>query len=62
MLQHPHQLLSHDQIYQTVWVGQERPSSNVLAAQMRLLRRKIEPPGTSALIHTVYGKGYRLGQ
>jgi len=62
LLQHPHQLLGHDQIYQAVWPGQERPSSNVLAAQMRLLRRKIEPPGTTPLIHTVYGKGYRLGQ
>ena len=44
-----------------VWGDQDLPSSNVLAAQMRLLRRKIEPKGTPPLIHTIYGKGYRLG-
>lgn len=62
LLQHPQQVLSHGQIYQAVWGDQDRPSSNVLAAQMRLLRRKVEPKGSPALIHTVYGKGYRLGE
>lgn len=60
-IRHPNQLLTHDQIYQAVWGDQERPTSNALAAQMRLLRRKIEAKGTIPLIHTVYGKGYRLG-
>ncbi|MBE9076092.1 response regulator transcription factor [Romeria aff. gracilis LEGE 07310] len=58
LMQHPHQLLTHQQIYDAVWGG-AKPSSNALAAQMRLLRRKIEQG--SALIHTVYGKGYRFG-
>ena len=62
LLQHPQQVLSHGQIYRAVWGDQEVPSSNVLAAQMRLLRRKVEPKGSPALIHTVYGKGYRLGE
>lgn len=62
LLLHPQQVLSHGQIYQAVWGDQEIPSSNVLAAQMRLLRRKVEPQGSPALIHTVYGKGYRLGE
>ncbi len=61
LLYYPNQVLTHEQIYQAVWDDQEHPSSNVLAAQMRLLRRKIEPKGAPALIHTVYGKGYRLG-
>ncbi|PSN11734.1 DNA-binding response regulator [filamentous cyanobacterium CCP5] len=61
LMRHANQVLSHSQIYQSVWGDQETPSSNVLAAQMRLLRRKIEPKGTPPLIHTVYGKGYRLG-
>lgn len=61
LLRHTNQVLTHEQIYQEVWGDQEQPSSNVLAAQMRLLRRKIEPKGTPPLIHTVYGKGYRLG-
>ncbi|MEA5447079.1 two-component system response regulator RppA [Leptolyngbya sp. CCNP1308] len=61
LLRHPNQVLTHEQIYQSVWDDQEAPSSNVVAAQMRLLRRKIEPKGTAPIIHTVYGKGYRLG-
>lgn len=61
LLRQSNQVLTHSQIYQAVWGDQEPPSSNVLAAQMRLLRRKIEPKGTPSLIHTVYGKGYRLG-
>ncbi|MBW4652868.1 MAG: response regulator transcription factor [Kaiparowitsia implicata GSE-PSE-MK54-09C] len=60
-MRHPNQLLSHDQIYQQVWCDGEKPSSNALAAQIRLLRRKVDPPQTTALIHTVYGKGYRFG-
>jgi OmpR-family two-component system manganese-sensing response regulator len=61
-LRHPEQVLTRSQIHQAVWADMEEPASNVLAAQMRLLRRKIEPKGTLPLIHTVYGKGYRLGR
>ena len=58
-MQHPHQLLTHEQIYQSLWEEPDKPNSNVLAALIRLLRRKIEEEGH--LIHTVYGKGYRFG-
>ncbi|EAM51630.1 two-component system response regulator RppA [Crocosphaera watsonii WH 8501] len=58
-MEHPQQLLTHEQIYQFLWEDSEKPSSNVLAALIRLLRRKIEEEGP--LIHTVYGKGYRFG-
>ncbi|MDX2271141.1 MAG: two-component system response regulator RppA [Cyanobacteriota bacterium] len=58
-MRHPGQLLSHDQIHQHLWPLEEKPSSNVLAAQVRLLRRKIEGEG-SPLIRAVYGKGYRF--
>lgn len=60
-MQHPGQLLTHDRVYQYLWGEGEQPSSNVLAALIRLLRRKIEAAGESQLIHTVYGKGYRFG-
>jgi OmpR-family two-component system manganese-sensing response regulator len=61
LMRHPDQVLTRSQIHAAVWGDTEEPASNVLAAQMRLLRRKIEPKGTLPLIHTVYGKGYRLG-
>ncbi len=61
LMQFPHQLLTHDRLCQHLWQGSDIPPSNVLAAQIRLLRRKIERPGSHELIHTVYGKGYRFG-
>ncbi len=60
-MRQPHQLLTHTQIYQHLWGSDNTPSSNVLAAQIRLLRRKIESDGEMPLIHTVYGRGYRFG-
>jgi OmpR-family two-component system manganese-sensing response regulator len=61
-MQFPQQVLTHQQIYQYLWGEDSTPSSNVLAALVRLLRRKIEAPGETTLIHTVYGKGYRFGE
>ena len=59
-LQFPGQILSHEQIYASLWPTESPPSSNVLAALVRLLRRKIERPHTPRLINSVYGKGYRF--
>ena len=61
LMQHCDQLLTHQQIYDAVWGTNAQPSSNALAAQMRLLRRKVEHDDEATLIHTVYGKGYRFG-
>ena len=61
IMQHPDRLLTHEEIYSYLWQNSEPPSSNVLAALVRLLRRKIEVKGKNPLIHTVYGKGYRFG-
>jgi two-component system, OmpR family, manganese sensing response regulator len=61
LMQFPNQLLTHDRISAHLWKSEERPASNALAAQIRLLRRKIETPGRPELIHTVYGRGYRFG-
>jgi OmpR-family two-component system manganese-sensing response regulator len=60
-MRYPGQLLTHTQIYQHLWGEDIKPTSNALAAQIRLLRRKIEVPGETELIHTVYKKGYRFG-
>ncbi len=60
-MRHPNQVLTHEQIHDHLWGEGEKPSSNVLPAQIRLLRRKVEVDQQSPLIHTVYGKGYRFG-
>jgi two-component system, OmpR family, manganese sensing response regulator len=61
-MQHPNQLLTHEQIHQHLWGEGNKPSSNALAAQVRLLRRKIEVGMETSLIHAIYGKGYRFGR
>jgi two-component system, OmpR family, manganese sensing response regulator len=59
---HPNQLLSHELISQHLWKeGEDAPTSNALAAQIKLLRRKIDRDRKISLINTVYGKGYRFG-
>jgi OmpR-family two-component system manganese-sensing response regulator len=62
LMRHPNQILTHDQLYTFLWgESTEKPTSNALAAQIRLLRRKIETTDELPLINTIYGKGYRLG-
>ncbi|BAZ31565.1 two component transcriptional regulator [Cylindrospermum sp. NIES-4074] len=60
-MEHTGQLLTHAQILQHLWQDGEQPGSNVIAALIRLVRRKIEVSSDTPLIHTVYGKGYRFG-
>ncbi|MGC9503471.1 two-component system response regulator RppA [Baaleninema sp.] len=60
-MEHPGQLLTHQQIQEHLWGSETQPSSNVLAASIRLLRRKVSVSGEAPLVHTVYGKGYRFG-
>ncbi|MEO1519177.1 MAG: two-component system response regulator RppA [Cyanobacteria bacterium J06633_2] len=61
LMQHPHQLLTHEELTEALWPAESKPNSNALVAQIRLLRRKVEGTGEQSLIHTVYGKGYRFG-
>jgi len=62
LMRYPNQILTHEQIHQYLWGDSaEKPTSNALAAQVRLLRRKIEADGEPPLINTVYGRGYRFG-
>jgi len=57
-LQHPNQIVTRDQVLNQLWELGAEPSSNVVAAQMRLLRRKLGD--YDYLIETVYGMGYRF--
>lgn len=58
---HPQQLITQEQIFEYLWSEEEAPGSNVVAAFIRLLRRKIESDKEPTLIHTIYGKGYWFG-
>ncbi|MBD2189244.1 two-component system response regulator RppA [Pseudanabaena mucicola] len=59
-MQHPNQILTRDQIISRLWEVQAEPESNVVAAQIRLLRRRLAEHGHGKLIETIYGLGYRL--
>lgn len=59
-MQHPSQILSRDQIMNQVWAMDATPMSNVVPAQIRLLRRKLTEANCEGLIETVHGMGYRL--
>ncbi len=58
-MKHPNQIVTRDQIQNQLWEVSAEPVSNVVAAQMRLLRRKLSQTG-GGLIETIHGIGYRL--
>ncbi|MGL4501976.1 MAG: two-component system response regulator RppA [Planktothrix sp.] len=59
-MRHPNQIVTRDQLLSQLWEVGLEPESNVVAAQIRLLRRKLSEIGCDPLIETVYGLGYRF--
>ncbi|WP_018656336.1 response regulator transcription factor [Actinomadura flavalba] len=59
-LLHPRQVLTREQILETVWGFDFEPASNSLDVYVMYLRRKTEAGGASRLVHTVRGVGYVL--
>ncbi len=59
-LRHPNQIVTRDNLLNQLWELGAEPASNVVAAQMRLLRRKLAESGCEEMIETVYGLGYRF--
>jgi DNA-binding response OmpR family regulator len=60
LMQHPDRTLTHDQIRNRVWAFDSESASNVVAAQIRLLRKKLAESDCENTIETVRGFGYRL--
>ncbi len=59
-MKHPGQILTRDQILEYLWDWNTETISNVVAAQVRLLRKKLVSYGAEDWIETVYGLGYRF--
>jgi DNA-binding response OmpR family regulator len=59
-MRHPNQILTRDQLLEQLWEIGLEPVSNVVAAQIRLLRKKLAQYLCDDLIETVYGLGYRF--
>ena len=60
LMEHPGQIVTREQVLNQLWETGAEPTSNVVAAQMRLLRRKLGDYGP--FIETVYGMGYRFNR
>jgi len=59
-LEHPGEVISGSRLRNQLWNLQQDPISNVVAAQVRLLRRKLASHGLASPIETVPSQGYRL--
>jgi DNA-binding response OmpR family regulator len=68
LMQNPDRILTHDQIRNRIWALDSESASNIVAAQIRLLRKKLTESGCENLyglpftpvIETIRGFGYRL--
>ncbi|GBO54696.1 two-component response regulator [Pseudanabaena sp. lw0831] len=60
MLRHPHQVLTRDQILESVWGYDFMGESNIIEVYIRALRIKLEASNLKRLLHTVRGVGYVL--
>jgi two-component system, OmpR family, Ni(II)-responsive and/or redox-responsive regulator NrsR len=60
MMQNPDRIISGSKIRNQLWDLNEEPISNVVAAQMRLLRRKLSSYGCECPIETIPSQGYRF--
>jgi DNA-binding response OmpR family regulator len=59
-MKHPNQIVTTEQVRNQLWEVCAETVSNVVAAQMRLLRRKLANSGCGNPIETLHGLGYRL--
>ena len=60
LMQNPNRIIPGSKLRHQLWDIDEEPISNVVAAQMRLLRRKLAHHGCPCPIETVPGAGYRF--
>ena len=59
-MKHQSQVVTSQQLMNQLWEVGAEPTSNVVAAQIRLLRRKLSESGCDGLIETIHGIGYRF--
>lgn len=60
-MRNPGHVLSRDRLEQRGWDSTFEGGSNIIDVYIRYLRKKLTPI-MKKLIHTVYGKGYCLGE
>ena len=59
-LRHPGQVLTRNQIEQSIWEWGTEPESNAISTLVRRLRNRLKKVDAQDWIETIYGKGYRF--
>ena len=59
-LRHPGQVLTRNQIEQSIWEWGTEPESNAISTLVRRLRNRLKKLDSQDWIETIYGKGYRF--
>ncbi len=62
LMKHPDRIISGSKIRNQLWDLDAEPMSNVVAAQMRLIRRKLASYNCVCPIETIRGQGYRFNK
>jgi heavy metal response regulator len=61
LMRHPNQTLTRQAIAEHIWNYEFDNLTNLIEVHIHALRRKIDDPYPTKLLHTVRGVGYRLG-
>ena len=62
MMRNSGQILTRTMLFEAVWGYHFDPGTNIIDVHIGRLRRKVDSPGLPALIHTIRGSGYMLGE
>lgn len=60
-VRHPHQVFSAEDLLSSVWESDTEALLDTVRGHITRLRKKLDSPGESSIIATVYGVGYKLG-
>jgi DNA-binding response OmpR family regulator len=61
LLRYKGQVVTREMLGRDVWKEPDHALTNVIEVYITLLRRKLEQPEKSTIIHTIRGVGYQLG-
>jgi DNA-binding response OmpR family regulator len=60
LMRRPGEVISRTRLAEQVWQADVETLDNLIDVHVSNLRRKVDPPGSEPLIHTVRGRGYRV--
>jgi two-component system copper resistance phosphate regulon response regulator CusR len=61
LIRNRNQIVTREMIAENVWKQTDATWTNVIEVHINQLRKKLESPDCPVILHTIRGKGYRLG-